>query len=106
MLVSVYIRKEDEEVWRKLPKKTQAIHDMLHGQKLSGIKIHETVPVDILKQGAGGRYNGDTPIVEVDPILVPPVAKNIDRYSNGVCKIHGTPLDGRGKCLMKGCKYA
>lgn len=23
-----------------------------------------------------------------------------------VCKIHGTPLDSRGKCLQKGCKYA
>lgn len=22
------------------------------------------------------------------------------------CKIHGTPLDNRGKCLQKGCKYA
>lgn len=23
-----------------------------------------------------------------------------------LCKIHGTPLDSRGKCLQKGCKYA
>lgn len=23
-----------------------------------------------------------------------------------LCKIHGTPLDNRGKCLQKGCKYA
>lgn len=22
-----------------------------------------------------------------------------------LCKIHGTPLDDRGKCLQKGCKY-
>lgn len=26
------------------------------------------------------------------------------RLASGVCKIHGTPLDGRGKCLQKGCK--
>lgn len=24
----------------------------------------------------------------------------------GLCKIHGTPLDDRGKCLQKGCKYS
>lgn len=22
-----------------------------------------------------------------------------------LCKVHDTPLDGRGKCLQKGCKY-
>lgn len=34
--------------------------------------------------------------------------KNIpaERLAQGVCKIHGTPLDRRGKCLQKGCKYA
>lgn len=29
-----------------------------------------------------------------------------ERLAQGVCKIHGTPLDRRGKCLQKGCKYA
>lgn len=32
MLVSVYIRKADEELWKSLPKKTQAIHDLLNGR--------------------------------------------------------------------------
>lgn len=27
-------------------------------------------------------------------------------FSKGVCKIHGIPLDSRGKCLQKGCKFA
>lgn len=35
MLVSVYIRKEDEELWRALEGKTQAIHDMLHNKQPS-----------------------------------------------------------------------
>lgn len=26
--------------------------------------------------------------------------------TNGVCKIHGTSLDSRGKCLQKGCKHS
>lgn len=25
---------------------------------------------------------------------------------NGLCKVHGTPLSGYGKCLQKGCKFA
>lgn len=29
-----------------------------------------------------------------------------DKAGNGLCKVHGTPLDTRGKCLQKGCKYA
>lgn len=28
------------------------------------------------------------------------------RQANGACKIHGTPLDDRKKCLTKGCRYA
>lgn len=26
------------------------------------------------------------------------------RTENGLCKIHGVPLDSRGRCLQKGCK--
>lgn len=43
MLVSVYIRKADEDKWRKLPNKTEAISKLLNGTKLSGIKINETI---------------------------------------------------------------
>ena len=28
------------------------------------------------------------------------------RGAKGLCKIHGNPLDSRGRCLTKGCKYA
>lgn len=44
-------------------------------------------------------------IDEIEPLLVPPVAKNIPRESNGLCKLHGTPLDANGFCLQKGCKF-
>ena len=32
--------------------------------------------------------------------------KTSDPTKQAVCKIHGTPLDFRGRCLQKGCKYA
>lgn len=28
------------------------------------------------------------------------------KIDNGLCKIHGLPLDDRGRCMQKGCKYA
>jgi hypothetical protein len=28
------------------------------------------------------------------------------KLKNSFCKTHSTPLDSRGKCLQKGCKYA
>lgn len=50
----------------------------------------------------------DRPVVHKvemkDKDWVRPVPK--ERLANGVCKVHGTPLDDRGKCLMKGCKYS
>lgn len=46
MLVSVYIRKADEEKWRKLPNKSDAISKMLNGQKLTGVVIKETIAVE------------------------------------------------------------
>lgn len=30
----------------------------------------------------------------------------IQRDLRGICKFHAVPLDSRGKCLQKGCKYA
>lgn len=32
--------------------------------------------------------------------------KSIFPEAKALCKIHGTPLDDRGKCMQKGCKYA
>lgn len=28
------------------------------------------------------------------------------RFEGPICKVHGFPLDSRGKCLQKGCEYA
>lgn len=29
-----------------------------------------------------------------------------DQPAGALCRVHGTPLDNRGRCLQKGCKYA
>lgn len=36
-------------------------------------------------------------------LLSPKVAKE---QGVELCKIHGLPLDDRGRCLQKGCKYS
>lgn len=38
----------------------------------------------------------------INPTLLNP---NTERLLNGICKTHGTPLDLRGRCMQKGCKY-
>lgn len=44
------------------------------------------------------------------PKILEPILDNIEkgtnRAVNGLCKAHGTPLDDRGRCMQKGCKYA
>lgn len=38
--------------------------------------------------------------------VVAPVAAIADRFHQGLCKLHGLPLDNRGRCLQKDCKYS
>lgn len=38
---TIYIRREDEELWEKLPKKAEAISKMLRGQNLEEVMIVE-----------------------------------------------------------------
>lgn len=40
------------------------------------------------------------------PLKVSPPTLSSDRLAQGLCKIHQIPLDTRGRCLQKGCKYA
>lgn len=43
---TIYIRREDEELWEKLPKKAEAISKMLRGQNLEEVMIVE-VPKEL-----------------------------------------------------------
>lgn len=83
--VTQYIRDEDMAAWAAIKNKSAWIHEHLNHK--------ETVPI------VRHSLSND----EVSKLKVP-VAP--ERLKNGVCKIHGTPLDSRGKCLQKGCQYA
>lgn len=57
---------------------------------------------DVLIERGGMEYQ----LVVKGPAGVELVGKPINRFNSGICKVHGLPLDSRGRCLQKGCKYA
>lgn len=134
--ITAYLRdEEDLKRWKEIGNKTAFIHDALrvqsstlHGTmypkgetKIPGGKVivndsEISKAPDMLTQEA--RYGA---IVINPKELEPPRPKtinapkevveiaqslNLKKDRNGLCKIHGIPLDGRGRCLQKGCKYA
>lgn len=118
--VTVYIRNEDIDEWRSIGAKTTFVHNALKQLKDSGIEalgliVDDRVQVTTL----------DKPLVRMDKGMDTYTKKIISdgtvaigefpdgttgikksRLKNGLCKIHGTPLDSRGKCLQKNCRYA
>lgn len=82
MRVNVYIRKEHEETWDKIENKSEWVNDRLEAESPAGVKLSTKI------------HPGSNLVV------------TNTRSAYGFCKAHATPLDSRGKCLQKGCKYA
>lgn len=105
---TVYFREEDLEAWEKVHNKAEFLHNALNvrdayvaltPKEKSAVKKHISNPVDfvdILDPQKRG----------IDPKEVILPTPSFERLANGLCKIHGTPLDDRGRCMQKGCKYA
>jgi hypothetical protein len=93
---NIYIRPENEETWQKLEKKSEFINNALadYGK---GVKYAVT-----LKDIAAKVPTLETSAV-LDRVVIRAAASQ-ERIKNGLCKIHGTPLDGRKRCMVKGCK--
>ncbi len=108
--ITAYLRDEEDLArWKAIGNKSAFLHDALvvqdstlHGTMYQKQPKFSAEPMETDKKVIKTKKDAE----EVIPEIVPPVAKNISRQSNGLCKIHGTPLDGRGKCLQKGCKYS
>lgn len=82
--VTVYIRKEDYELWKAVKEKTGFLHNALNGEGF------------ILETGEDPQ--------DVKPAME--IVKGLFPQAKEICKIHGTPMTTQGKCLQKGCKYA
>lgn len=103
---TVYFRKEDVAKWDDVPNKAAWLHEHLN----MGTETSAATPatIDTLVQTNKDRKRW-TPEDEqrLKDTNVPELPKPApERLQNGLCKIHDIPLDSRGKCLQRGCKYA
>jgi hypothetical protein len=109
--VTVYIREEDLELWKAVEKKSQFIHMALRGNDIPKVNkaIDERIEIQKVIKPLMRQMKSTVNDVYAAQSLgqLPNAPKTLSkREANGVCKIHGTPLDYRGRCTQKGCKYA
>lgn len=109
MNITTYIRKEDEHLWRLIVNKSQWMHEQLNRLAPDPGMQRNARMATPAERVAGLGESVELPST---PITRPPIpdipglttANKIK--SNGTCKVHGLPLDSRGRCMQKGCKYA
>lgn len=100
--VKVYIRAENLNKWNSMENKSKWINTLLkNSSDTSNYGKNIQTPV------------GEFTTVLSEEVVRPPVPKIAGvfpasqlRNTTKLCKVHQTPLDSRGKCLQKGCKYA
>lgn len=98
---NIWIRKEDLKKWDMIYN-PDWLHDMIHSEKAVvtsvGYKISEAkekIVNDIIKTPTQAK---------VATAKLQPAHR--DSTGEKVCPEHGIPLDSRGRCMQKKCKYA
>jgi len=81
--VTVYVREEDLDSWKAISKKSEFIHNAINSN-----------PKIIFKP----EIKPETKLETFNKLK--------ETIGVKLCKVHGLPLDGRGRCLQKGCKYS
>lgn len=116
--VTVYIRNEDIDEWKSIGAKTTFVHNALKAVKEGGLEALSLIVDDrtsVVQLGSELKHatqeefrDSLKPKTIIAPKEVVEIARglNLKKDRNGLCKIHGIPLDGRGRCLQKGCKYS
>ena len=85
---TIYVHEDNLDKWNKIANRSDWINTVLRN-------ADDTSEWGQTTMGPVG------PMITTLTEIVSP-----ERKANGMCKIHGTPLDGRGRCLQKGCKYS
>lgn len=88
MLVSVYIRKQDEELWRKLPNKTEAVSRLLNSS--SG----DTIKLQVSRKPLKTDMVGFSPRVIKDKVEAVSAVQKVTRKSIPIlneCRRHHVP---------------
>lgn len=116
------------DLWLACPNKAELIHVALNNIRDFNIPANSEPPVIIHKvEAKSEKWEPRAPaVIKTPKDAEKAVGKKINANWEGhkqlrdaslgrlpklesnvkLCKIHGTPLDSRGKCLQKGCKYA
>ena len=84
---TIYIRPEDMDKWLLISNKSLFVHQALNDSI-------ETKSPKILKP----EIKPETKLETFNKLK--------ETIGVKLCKVHGLPLDGRGRCLQKGCKYS
>lgn len=112
MNITTYVRKEDEHLWAQIENKAQWLHEQLN-QLAPEPKMQRNARMTTPVEGASGL--GESVELPPTPIKQPTTKRPPVPYipglttaakiqANGTCKVHSLALDGRGKCMQKGCK--
>lgn len=109
--VTVFVRKADIEKWRALENKAEWLHEKLSGipdaylltPKLAQenprlVKRFDEITATLKTAETNAEANSD--------IIMERITATPERWNRGKCKDHGFPLDDRGRCTQKKCKYA
>lgn len=101
--VTVYIREEDLVRWKAVQKKSEFIHNALNGAVIGPLDSNSDIASQVSTAARIIKSTTDAEKATLNQ-LARDVAPNYIKQK--LCKIHGTPLDDRGRCLVKGCKYS
>lgn len=101
MQYNIYFRKENWDKFQAEENKSELINKLLSNH-YTGLKVGDrldsTPPLQVVK------------IDKTEPVKLQTFNKLKQtlgvKVDAKLCKIHGLPLDDRGRCLQKGCKYA
>lgn len=109
--VTVYVRRKDLKKWKAIEKKAEFIHNALDiADKYKALEPEEKIAVKehikVLIPPKPKKEKKVKPKVIKTPQEAEVATASIKLPTINLCKIHGVPLDNRGKCLQKGCKYA
>lgn len=116
MNMNIYITKDNEEHLRTVkPSMSGYINGLIELDR--GVKPfirdeHTHEHVQNIKKNVDGTLSVKDSNKPFRSQIIKTPADALDRVkgvfgeAKELCKVHGTPLDARGKCLQKGCKYA
>lgn len=112
--VTVYVREDDLAKWKALEKKSEWLSARLNYVPPKTI-WDDGEPAQALQPilNKVGRANkvirpvGPSKTLGPDLLNIPGVQRASELETKvKLCKVHGIPLDSRGRCMQKSCKYA